>query len=61
MSAGGSASAGAPETVGAFYRAVNEGSPDEAIPYLEKRLNWPDQRETVQAELDLAKRNAGEG
>ncbi len=37
------------------------GSPDEAIPYLEKRLNWPDQRETVQAELDLAKRNAGEG
>jgi tetratricopeptide (TPR) repeat protein len=35
------------------------GNPDEAIPYLEKRLNWPDQRETVQAELDLAKRNAG--
>jgi eukaryotic-like serine/threonine-protein kinase len=37
------------------------GNPDEAIPYLEKRLNWPDQRETVQAELDLAKRNAGQG
>jgi eukaryotic-like serine/threonine-protein kinase len=37
------------------------GNPDEAIPYLEKRLNWPDQQETVQAELDLAKRNAGEG
>jgi tRNA A-37 threonylcarbamoyl transferase component Bud32/tetratricopeptide (TPR) repeat protein len=37
------------------------GNPDEAIPYLEKRLNWPDQRETVQAELDLAKRKAGEG
>jgi eukaryotic-like serine/threonine-protein kinase len=37
------------------------GNPDEAIPYLEKRLNWNDQRETVQAELDLAKRNAGQG
>jgi tetratricopeptide (TPR) repeat protein len=37
------------------------GNPDEAIPYLEKRLNWSDQRETVQAELDLAKRNAGRG
>src|ERR687896_2418220 len=37
------------------------GNPDEAIPYLEKRLNWSDQRETVQAELDLAKRNAGQG
>jgi tetratricopeptide (TPR) repeat protein len=37
------------------------GNPDEAIPYLEKRLNWNDQRETVQAELDLAKRNAGRG
>jgi tetratricopeptide (TPR) repeat protein len=36
------------------------GRPDEAIPYLEKRLNWNDQRETVQAELDLAKRNAGQ-
>ncbi|HEX2232637.1 MAG TPA: serine/threonine-protein kinase [Thermoleophilaceae bacterium] len=35
------------------------GSPDEAIPYLEKRLTWDDQRETVQAELDLARRNAG--
>jgi tRNA A-37 threonylcarbamoyl transferase component Bud32/tetratricopeptide (TPR) repeat protein len=34
------------------------GNPDEAIPYLEKRLGWPDQRETVQAELDLARRNA---
>ena len=37
------------------------GDPEAAIPYLEKRLNWPDQRETVQAELDLAKRNAGRG
>jgi eukaryotic-like serine/threonine-protein kinase len=36
------------------------GRPDEAIPYLEKRLNWSDQRETVQAELDLARRNAGQ-
>jgi eukaryotic-like serine/threonine-protein kinase len=36
------------------------GSPEEAIPYLEKRLNWSDQRDTVQAELDLAKRNAGQ-
>ena len=33
------------------------GRPDEAIPYLEKRLTWDDQRETVQAELDLARRN----
>ena len=37
------------------------GRPDEAIPYLEKRLNWNDQRDTVQAELDLAKRRAGRG
>jgi tetratricopeptide (TPR) repeat protein len=37
------------------------GSPDEAIPYLEKRLTWDDQRETVQAELDLARRNAAGG
>jgi eukaryotic-like serine/threonine-protein kinase len=37
------------------------GNPDEAIPYLEKRLQWDDQQETVQAELDLARRNAGEG
>jgi eukaryotic-like serine/threonine-protein kinase len=37
------------------------GNPQEAIPYLEKRLTWNDQRETVQAELDLARRNAGGG
>jgi tetratricopeptide (TPR) repeat protein len=37
------------------------GRPDEAIPYLEQRLQWNDQRETVQAELDLARQNAGEG
>jgi tetratricopeptide (TPR) repeat protein len=36
------------------------GNPEEAIPILEKRLQWNDQRETVQAELDLAKRNAGQ-
>jgi Protein kinase domain/Tetratricopeptide repeat len=35
------------------------GNPGEAIPYLEKRLTWDDQRETVQAELDSARRNAG--
>jgi eukaryotic-like serine/threonine-protein kinase len=37
------------------------GNPQAAIPYLEKRLTWNDQRETVQAELDLARRNAGGG
>jgi tetratricopeptide (TPR) repeat protein len=37
------------------------GRADEAIPYLEKRLQWDDQRETVQAELDLARENAEEG
>ena len=37
------------------------GDPEAAIPYLEKRLQWGDQRDTVQAELDLAKRNAGQG
>ena len=36
------------------------GDPEGAIPYLEKRLNWSDQSETVQAELDLARRNAGQ-
>jgi serine/threonine-protein kinase len=34
------------------------GRPAEAIPYLEKRLAWDDQRTTVQAELDLARSNA---
>jgi tetratricopeptide (TPR) repeat protein len=37
------------------------GRASEAIPYLEKRLNWDDQRATVQAELDLARQNAGQG
>jgi serine/threonine-protein kinase len=37
------------------------GRSAEAIPYLEKRLRWDDQRDTVQAELDLARKNAGQG
>jgi eukaryotic-like serine/threonine-protein kinase len=37
------------------------GDPEAAIPYLEKRLQWDDQRDTVQAELDLAERTAGQG
>ena len=38
------------------------GSPDEAIPYLEKRLSFSDdRREVVQAELDDARANAGGG
>jgi eukaryotic-like serine/threonine-protein kinase len=37
------------------------GRPSEAIPYLEKRLGWSDQRDTVQRELDLAKQQAGQG
>jgi len=36
------------------------GSPDEAIPFLEKRLSFSDDRpEVVQAELDDARANAG--
>jgi serine/threonine-protein kinase len=35
------------------------GRPDEAIPILEQRLEIPNQTETVQKELDLAKRQAG--
>ena len=35
------------------------GRPSEAIPYLEQRLTFPDQRETVQAELDAARKAAG--
>ena|SRR5829696_408075 len=37
------------------------GRPDEAIPYLEQRLRWDDQTETVQHELDLARQQAGQG
>jgi eukaryotic-like serine/threonine-protein kinase len=36
------------------------GRPDEAIPVLEKRLRIPNQTETVQRELDLAKQQAGQ-
>ena len=39
---------------------VAAGRPDEAIPILEKRLEHPDQRETVQAKLDEAKAAAGD-
>jgi eukaryotic-like serine/threonine-protein kinase len=40
-------------------QALNRsGNPEEAIRYLEKRLTWDDQRETVQAELDDARANA---
>jgi serine/threonine-protein kinase len=37
------------------------GRPDEAIPILEQRLEIPNQTETVQRELDLARQEAGEG
>jgi eukaryotic-like serine/threonine-protein kinase len=37
------------------------GSPAEAIPYLEKRLNWSNQRGVVKRELEDAQRNAGQG
>ena len=33
----------------------------EAIPYLEKRLNWSNQRGVVKKELKLARKNAGQG
>jgi serine/threonine-protein kinase len=37
------------------------GHPDQAIPILEKRMQNPDQRGTVQAELNKAKHEAGKG
>jgi tetratricopeptide (TPR) repeat protein len=37
------------------------GRPDEAIPILEQRLQIPNQQDTVQRELDLAKQQAGDG
>lgn len=40
MSAGERASTGALETVRAFYRAVNEGSPGEAIALLSEDVRW---------------------
>jgi serine/threonine-protein kinase len=36
------------------------GRPEEAIPFLEQRLQIPNQTSTVQAELDRAKRDAGQ-
>ena len=43
-------------------QALNRsGRAAEAIPYLEKRLTWDNQTDKVQAELDDARRNAGEG
>jgi tetratricopeptide (TPR) repeat protein len=36
------------------------GRPDEAVPILEERLKIPNQQDTVQRELDLAKQQAGE-
>ncbi len=37
-----------------------DGQPEAAIPILEERLKFPDQTETVQAELDAARAAAGE-
>ena len=37
------------------------GQPDKAIPILEQRLKIPNQTDTVQRELDLAKQQAGQG
>ncbi len=37
------------------------GRPEEAIPILERRLEIPDQTDVVQAELDAARRDAGQG
>ena len=45
--------------LGKSLREVGRAS--EAIPYLEKRLQWSDQTETVQRELDLARQQAGQG
>jgi hypothetical protein len=39
---------------------IQEGRPEEAIPVLEERLNFPDQQETVQALLDEAEATASE-
>ncbi len=39
---------------------LKSGQPDKAIPYLRQRLNWPDQRATVLAELQQAMQQAGQ-
>ncbi len=42
-------------------KALNRsGNPEAAIPYLERRLAFSDQRSTVQAELDAARRASGQ-
>ena len=42
--------------------ALNAGGrPGDAVPVLEERLKNPNQRATVQAELDTAKGDAGQG
>jgi tetratricopeptide (TPR) repeat protein len=43
-------------------KALNRsGNAAAAIPYLEKRLNWSNQRGVVKQELRLARQNAGQG
>lgn len=43
-------------------KSLNQsGQPAEAIPYLEKRLNWSNQRGVVKKELKLARETAGQG
>jgi serine/threonine-protein kinase len=43
-------------------RSLNQsGRAAEAIPYLEKRLLWSNQRGVVKQELELARKNAGQG
>jgi serine/threonine protein kinase len=43
-------------------KSLNQsGSAAEAIPYLEKRLNWSNQRGVVKQELKDARKNAGQG
>jgi serine/threonine-protein kinase len=39
---------------------LKSGQPDKAIPYLQQRLQWGDQRDTVMAELREAMRQAGQ-
>jgi hypothetical protein len=37
------------------------GHPGEAIPFLERRLRFPNQTAAVRRELDAARREAGQG
>jgi eukaryotic-like serine/threonine-protein kinase len=43
------------------HALVRAGRPDDAVPVLEERLKNPDQRATVQAELDAARQQAASG